>query len=55
MTSLNVCQPPVGVMVSVVPTSVPVGEPVRTSIVPPAPAEATRKRIAVTSLRLTGL
>ena len=55
LTSLKTCQSPVGVMLAVVPTSVPVGESRRTSIVPPAPAEATRKRIPVTSLRLTGL
>ena len=37
-TVLYVCQSPVGVIVAVVPTSVPVGESRRTSIVPPAPA-----------------
>ena len=40
-TLANVSQPPVGATVAV-PSSVPVGEPARTSIVPPEPAEETR-------------
>src|SRR5918999_3620335 len=55
LTVVQFCQPPVLVIVGLVATSGPVGEPVRTSIVPPAPPDATRKRSARIFSRLTGL
>src|SRR6476469_1383891 len=48
---VHVCQPPVPATVRL-PTSVPVGDPARTWIVPPAVAEATRKVMPVTLVRL---
>ncbi len=49
-TSANVSQLPV-LGTATLPSRVPVGDPTRTSIVPPAPAEATRavNRVALSS------
>ncbi len=55
VTSLYVCQPPVGVM-STEPTRVPVSAlPVLICTVPPAPPEETRNRTWVMPLRLIGV
>jgi hypothetical protein len=53
VTMLHVCHPPVPDTVAL-PTSTPVGGPARTWSVPPAEAEATRKVMPVTLVRLTG-
>ncbi len=52
-TFVQFCQPPL-LATATLPTSRPVGESRRTSMLPPAPPEATRKLIARMSLRLTG-
>ena len=54
VTSAQFCQPPVGATATE-PASGPVGESRRASIVPPAPPEATRKRMPVSSSRFTGV
>ncbi len=41
VTVLQFCHPPVGITFVAVPICVPVGEPWRTSIRPPLPADAT--------------
>ena len=53
-TLTQFCQPPV-FGTATVPTRSPVGESRRTSMLPPAPPEATRKRSPVSSSRFTGL
>src|SRR5436853_214545 len=53
ITSVQVCHPPVPATVAL-PTRGPVGETVRTWIVPPAAAEATRNVMPVTFVRLAG-
>ena len=50
-TLTHVCQPPVGATAASA-TSAPVGLSSRTCSVPPAAAEATRKRILLVSLKL---
>ena len=52
VTLAQFCQPPVGATATE-PASAPVGESSRASIVPPAPPDATRKRMPVSSSRLT--
>jgi hypothetical protein len=53
-TLTQFCQPPV-FGTATVPTRSPVGESRRTSMLPPAPPDATRKRRPVSSSRLIGV
>ena len=55
VTSVHVCQPPVGAMFGVSATTGPFGSSNLSWIVPPAPAEATRKVTLSRSSRLYGL
>ena len=54
VTSWKVSQPPVAGTVAR-PSTLPVGEPARTSSLPPAPAEATRAVSDLALLRTYGL
>ena len=55
VTSFHVCQPPVGAITGVVRNAGLVGSSKWSSIVPPAPADATRKVTVSRSSRLYGL